>query len=333
VLKHEANLRIDVTREFQDGSLQLATANGRKVDARVSTIPVGDSEKAVLRLLGSYATLRRFEALGMPPGLRDKYEEVLQHPSGVHIVAGPTGTGKTTTILSVLDSVNDGKNVVTIEDPVESRLRNAFQVEVNERLGITFATAMRAFMRQDPDVIFCGEIRDDETADQTLKGGLSGKVIYTTIHSPDAIRVVDRLIEFGVRRGTIGSALKSVLAQRLVRRLCDKCRVETAVPMPLRRAYAVQFDGVTKVYERSPEGCSACLHTGISGQAAVFELLAMSDEIEDAIVHEASRAALYALAVSEGYVPMREHAAALIAEGVTSVAEVQEVLSLRKSAA
>jgi type II secretory ATPase GspE/PulE/Tfp pilus assembly ATPase PilB-like protein len=338
ILKHSSNLKIDVTREFQDGSFSQATPNGRKVDCRVSAMPVNGSEKIVLRLLGSYATLRTFERLGMPPGLRDRYMEVLANPSGVHIVSGPTGMGKTTTVFAILNTVDEGKNICTVEDPVEIRLRGAYQVEVNEKHEVSFASAMRAFMRQDPDVIFCGEMRDDETAFETMKGGLSGRVVYSTIHSPDAVRVVDRLVEFGVRRGTIGSALKSVLAQRIVRKLCE-CRKEVTPSITLRRAYPVQFEEsglfskTGKVFGRNPKGCQACHRTGIAGQAAIFELFAMSDEIEDAIVHEASRAALYRLALSEGYVPMREQAAQLIADGTTSVDEVLQVLSLSKNAA
>jgi type II secretory ATPase GspE/PulE/Tfp pilus assembly ATPase PilB-like protein len=333
VLKHSANLKIDVTREFQDGSFSQATANGRTVDARVSTIPVGGTEKIVLRLLGSYATLRTFERLGLPPELMQRYTEVLAHPSGVHIVCGPTGMGKTTTVFAILARVDAGKNICTVEDPVEIRLAGAFQVEVNERQQVTFPLAMRAFMRQDPDVILCGEMRDEQTAFETMRGGLSGRVVYTTIHAPDAVRVVDRLVEYGVRRGTIGSALKSVLAQRIVRKLCRECREAVAVPIALRRAYPLQFEGVGQVFARNPAGCGRCHATGIAGQVAVFELFAMSDEVEDAIVNEASRAALYRLAMSQGYVPMREHAAALVADGTTSVDEVLQVLSLSKSAA
>jgi len=332
ILKHSSNLKIDVSREFQDGSFSQATPNGRKVDLRVSTMPVGGGEKIVLRLLGSYATLRTFERLGLPPGLRDRYVEVLGNPSGVHIVCGPTGMGKTTTVFAILDTVDEGKNICTVEDPVEIRLKGAYQVEVNERHGVTFASAMRAFMRQDPDVIFCGEMRDDETAFETMKGGLSGRIVYSTIHSPDAVRVVDRLVEYQVRRGTIGSALKSVLAQRIVRKLCTECRVPVSSAITLRRQYPVQFENVSKVFERRKGGCATCQGTGIAGQVAVFELFAMSDEIEDAIVHEASRAALYRLALSEGYVPMREQAAQHIADGTTSVDEVLQVLSLSKSA-
>ena len=333
VLKHSANLKIDVTREFQDGSFSQATPNGRKVDSRLSAMPVHSGEKLVLRLLGSYATLRTFDRLGLPPGLMERYMEVLANPSGVHIVCGPTGMGKTTTVFAILERVDEGKNICTVEDPVEIRLRGAHQVEVNERHGVTFASAMRAFMRQDPDVIFCGEMRDDETAFETMKGGLSGRVVYSTIHAPDAVRVLDRLVEYGVRRGTIGSALKSVLAQRIVRKLCVECREKESASITLRRAYPVQFENVSKVFARRRGGCAACHKTGIAGQVAVFELFAMSDEIEDAIVHEASRAALYRLALGEGYVPMREQAAKLIAEGTTSIDEVLQVLSLNKSAA
>ena len=329
VIKHDSNLRIDTRREFQDGSFALETANGRKVDLRVSIIPVDGREKAVLRLLGSYATLRAFEDTGMPVGLRQRYQDALSAPSGVHLIVGPTGSGKTTTAFSILASADSSKNIMTIEDPVEIRLgNNAYQVSVDERNGVTFASAMRAFVRQDPDIILCGELRDEDTAQETMNAGLQGRMVYSTCHSPDAIRVVDRLIEFGVRRSTIGSALRSVLAQRIVRRLCDYCKSPIAVEFALKRRFAAQFDGVRRIFEKNGKGCKQCEFTGIAGALAVFELFCITEQIEDAVVHEASRASLHSLALSEGYVPMREHGAFLIAEGLTSLAEVQEALSL-----
>ena len=329
VIKHDSKLRIDTRREFQDGSFAAETPNGRKIDLRVSIIPVDGREKAVLRLLGSFATLRTFEDTGMPVGLRRRYQDALSSPSGVHLIVGPTGSGKTTTAFSILASADSSKNIMTIEDPVEIRLGdNAYQVSVDERNGVTFASAMRAFVRQDPDIILCGELRDEDTAQETMNAGLQGRMVYSTCHSPDAIRVIDRLIEFGVRRSTIGSALRSVLAQRIVRRLCEHCKSPVAVAFALKRRFTAQFEGVRRVFEKNPKGCRQCEFTGIAGALAVFELLCITEQIEDAVVHEASRACLQTLALSEGYVPMREHGAFLIAEGVTSLAEVQEALSL-----
>jgi type II secretory ATPase GspE/PulE/Tfp pilus assembly ATPase PilB-like protein len=328
VLKHLSALRIDATRIFQDGSFSRETANGRRVDCRVSSIPTTDGEKLVLRLLGSAATLRTYDRLGLPPSLRARYDAALAGPAGVHIVAGPTGMGKTTTVFALLSRLDPSTNICTVEDPVEIRRTGAYQIEVNAHHDVTFPSALRAFARQDPDVIVCGEMRDAETAVETMKAGLSGRTMYSTIHAADAIRVVDRLVEFGVRRATIGSALRSVLAQRLVRKLCSQCRLQVDLARPLREAFAEQFAGVRRVAQRSPRGCASCLHTGVTGQVAVFEVFTMSDQLEEAIVGQASRSELLSMATAQGYRPMREHAAALIAAEITSVEEACEVLPL-----
>jgi type II secretory ATPase GspE/PulE/Tfp pilus assembly ATPase PilB-like protein len=326
VVKHMANLRIDVSREFQDGSFVHETDNGRRIDCRVSSIPTTEGEKLVVRLLGSSATLRSFDRLGLPDDLAASYDRALAAPSGVHIVAGPTGTGKTTTVFAILSRLDGRANICTVEHPVEIRLEGAFQVEVDSRHDVSFPSAMRAFARQDPDVVLCGEMRDPETAVETMKAGLSGRTIYSTIHASDAIRVVDRLIEFGVRRSTVASALRSVLAQRLVRKLCPACRLAVDVPRRLREEFTVQFATIAHIARRRVTGCSACRGTGVAGQVAVFELVVVTDELEDAIVRGVSRAELASIAAAQGYRPLRDHAAALIASSVTSLDEVAQVM-------
>jgi type II secretory ATPase GspE/PulE/Tfp pilus assembly ATPase PilB-like protein len=333
VVKHMANLRIDVSREFQDGSFVHETDNGRRIDCRVSSIPSTEGEKLVLRLLGSSATLRSFDRLGLPDELAASYERALAAPSGVHIVAGPTGSGKTTTAFAILSRLDDRANICTVEHPVEIRLEGAFQVEVDSRHDVSFPSAMRAFARQDPDVVLCGEMRDPETAIETMKAGLSGRTIYSTIHASDAIRVVDRLIEFGVRRGTIASALRSVLAQRLVRKLCPACRLAVDVPAWLREEFPTVFASTARIARRRPTGCGACQGTGVAGQVAAFELLVMIDDLEDAIVRGVSRAELASLAATHGYRPLRHHAAALIASSLTSVEDVASVMPFGTSQA
>jgi type II secretory ATPase GspE/PulE/Tfp pilus assembly ATPase PilB-like protein len=342
LIKQKCNLALDKQRHLQDGSFHYKTVNGRDVDVRASVIPLSQDrqEKFILRLLGNAATLRRFADLGMPEWIYDRYRELAENTTNLHLVAGPTGAGKTSTVCSILAEAEETTNIMTIEDPVEIRLPgNAWQVSVDERTGVTFPTAMRAFMRADPDVIMCGEIRDAETAKEACAGGLAGRRVWGTTHAPDAIRALQRLLEFGVHRSTIAQSVKSVLAQRIVRRLCPDCREPEPIPFAIARQYErLIVDNetgkrvVTTFYRQATAeeikrrgGCKKCSSTGISGQRAVFELLVMTDELEDAIVHEASRAALYQIALSDecGYLPMRYHAVSLLCEGETSVAELR----------
>lgn len=340
VIKQRGNMALDKQRHFQDGSFHQKTSNGRDIDVRVSVIPLDQDrrEKFVLRLLGSATTLRRFSDLGLPDWIYDRYRDVCENSTNLHLVAGPTGAGKTSTVFSILAEADDSVNILTIEDPVEIRLPNAWQVAVDERTGVTFAAAMRSFMRDDPDIIVCGEMRDAETAKEACAAGLAGRRVWTTTHAPDAIRTIQRLIEFGVNRSTIAQAVKSVLAQRIVRRLCPECRVPDPIPFAIARHYERIIDDnttgkrrVETFYRQSTPaerskrgGCKTCRDTGISGQRAIFELLVMTDLIEDAITHEASRAAIQTLAVDDecGYIPMRVHAVELLCEGETSVAEI-----------
>ena len=342
LVKQKCNMALDKQRHFQDGSFHYKIQNGRKVDVRASVIPLNEDrqEKFILRLLGNAATLRRFADLGMPAWIYDTYRELAENTTNLHIVAGPTGAGKTSTVVSILAEAEETTNIMTIEDPVEIRLPgNAWQVSVDERTGVTFPTAMRAFMRADPDVILCGEIRDAETAKEACAGGLAGRRVWGTTHAPDAIRAIQRLLEFGVHRSTIAQAVKSVLAQRIVRRLCPDCRQEEPIPFAIKRQYErlindnetgqprykTFYRAATSAELKARGGCKKCGDTGISGQRVLFELLVMTDELEDAIVHEASRAALYQIALSDecGYLPMRFHAVSLLCEGETSVAEIR----------
>jgi type II secretory ATPase GspE/PulE/Tfp pilus assembly ATPase PilB-like protein len=336
VLKTRAKLKIDVTRSFQDGSFEETLASAREVDVRVNVIPLANtgSEKAVLRLLGNAAVLRSFGELGIPDRMAQKYAFLIKNNNALHLVAGPTNSGKTTTVFAIVSEADESQNVLTVEDPVEIRLRMAYQVSVNPAAGVTFASAMRNFLRDDPDIVVCGELRDSETADVCALAGLAGHSTWSTIHSPDAIRAVQRLIEFGVARGTLAQALKTVLAQRLIRRLCRICRVEEVIPVRFRSLYVGPYEETTgvrvgRIYRKATleeikarGGCPTCGNTGIAGLVGAFELFVVDEEIEDAIVRGESRAALYRIARNNDYVPLRHHAAELIMSGVTSIEEV-----------
>jgi type IV pilus assembly protein PilB len=340
VIKIQCNLALDQQRSLQSGSFRSESVNGRELDVRVEVLPLadGESEKFVLRVLGSAETLRRFPDLGMPTHIYQRYQRVAQNVVGLHIIAGPTSSGKTSTALAVLSETTDDINVMTVEDPVEMRLRRASQVQVDEKNGVTFATAMRSFMRADPDIILCGEIRDADTAKEAAAAGLAGRRVWATIHSPDTIRSVQRLVEFRVERLTIAQSLKSVLAQRMVRRLCPECRVKDSLPYQISKAkeYAKLVETLSdkNVYRMAkPEellergGCKTCGSTGVAGQSVVFEFLRITESIEDAIVNEAPRSFLERAALEDeetGYLPMRYHALELILNGVTSLAEVEQ---------
>lgn len=340
VIKIQCNLALDQQRSLQSGSFRSETVNGRTLDVRVEVLPLsdGDSEKFVLRVLGSAETLRRFPELGMPDHVYQRYQRIAQNVIGLHLIAGPTSSGKTSTALAVLAQTTDDVNVMTVEDPVEMRLRRASQVQVDEKNGVTFASAMRSFMRADPDIILCGEIRDAETAKEAGAAGLAGRRVWATIHAPDTIRSVQRLVEFKVERLTIAQSLKSVLAQRMVRRLCPECRVKETLPYQILKAkeYAKVVESfrddnvyrmatVEELHERG--GCKTCGSTGVAGQRVVFEFLRVTEAIEDAIVNEAPRSFLERAALEDeetGYLPMRFHALELILNGDTSLAEVQQ---------
>jgi type IV pilus assembly protein PilB len=316
-----AGMDIADRRSPQDGRFGIPFEQ-REIDARVASVPTVDGEKLVVRLLDRYASAPDLAALGMAPALLERYRAAAGAPWGFVLVSGPTGSGKTTTLYASLAELDArSRNVCAVEDPVEMRLPGVSQVQVNVRAGLTFPLVLRAFMRQDPNVVMVGEMRDGETAAVAVSAALAGQLVFTTLHANDAPRTIDRLVELGVARHSLAAALTAVLAQRLVRALCERCRVREAIPPALRAALASPHDAWFVA-----GGCRACAGSGYLGRTGVYELMEIDDATRDAIATGASSVQIAQLAARTGYRPMREDALAKVLAGVTSFEELTRVV-------
>ncbi len=317
-----AGMDIADRRTPQDGRYGVPF-EGRTIDARVASVPTLDGEKLVVRLLDHYATTPDLGKLGIPRDVFERYRGPAGAPWGFIVVTGPTGSGKTTTLYASLAQLDvDSLNVCSVEDPIEMRLPGVAQVQVNPRAGLTFPTVLRAFMRQDPNVIMVGEMRDGETAAVAVSAALAGQLVFATLHANDAPRTVDRLVELGVARHSLAAALTAVVAQRLVRVLCEQCRVREQVPTDLRHAL-----GSAQETWFVAGGCRACAGTGYIGRTGVYELLLVDDATRDAIATGASSVHVAQLATRAGYRPMLEDGIAKVVAGITSFAELRRVVS------
>ena len=320
-IKLLAGMDIADKRQPQDGRCTL-DFEGRQIDARVSSMPTIEGEKLVVRLLDLHSQACELGALGMPPDILQTYTQLVHLPWGFVVVTGPTGSGKTTTLYASLADLDaTTKNVCSVEDPVEMRVRGVTQVGVNPRAGLTFASTLRSFMRQDPNVIMVGEMRDAETAAVAIAASLAGQLVFTTLHSNDGPRTIERLVELGVARQSLAAGLTAVLAQRLVRRLCERCRVPTEIPAGLRS----QLDRQSATWWVAGS-CPACAHTGYSGRLGVYELLAIDDPLRDAIGSGASSVAIAQLGANAGYRPMFYDGLEKVCNGATSFAELVRVV-------
>ncbi|MBX3148190.1 MAG: Flp pilus assembly complex ATPase component TadA [Gemmatimonadales bacterium] len=306
----------------QDGRCRVAV-NGQPVDLRVSTLPASLGEKVVIRILNAKATVLDLESLGYDQEEQDVILGLLQNKEGILLVTGPTGSGKTTTLYAALRTVqNTGVNIVTVEDPVEYRLgQNIVQVQINERAGLTFPSALRSILRQDPDVVLIGEIRDRETAQIAVQASLTGHLVLSTLHTNDAPNTITRLLDIGMEAYKIGSALRGIVAQRLMRKLCPACRAPDSDPIPSKiRTYiaadAPRFKAV---------GCSECSQTGYRGRFAIVEVLVMTETLERLIASGATADQIASAARADGMRSLFESALRHVLLGTTSVEEVLRV--------
>lgn len=322
-IKLLGGLDIADRRQPQDGRFSIE-CGGHTIDVRVNAVPTVFGEKLVLRLLNRGVEIPSFERLGLPATLSDRFRRVVHAPHGFIVVCGPTGSGKTTTLYAALAERNtESQSLCTVEDPVEIRFPGIAQVQVNPKAGVTFASALRAFLRQDPNVVMIGEMRDEETAGAAISAALSGQLVLTTLHSNDAPRTVQRLIELGISSHAISAALSAIVAQRLVRRLCATCRIPASVSEEERRRWALPERPV-RVFRAG--GCTSCSGSGYRGRVPVFEAVFVGDALRDAIASGASSVKIADLAAASGYVPMRSDAVRLALEGSTSFAEIARVL-------
>lgn len=323
-IKIMAGLDIAVKRRPQDGR-STVTVEGRRVELRVSTLPAGGSEKVVLRLLDPGDGRHSLDMLGLDAGLERSLGSALQREHGLFLVTGPTGSGKTTTLYAVLESRDrDGRNIITLEDPVERRLQGLTQVQVQPRAGLTFAAALRSVLRQDPDIIMVGEMRDRETAEVGLAAAMTGHLVLSTLHTIDAPGAVSRLVEMGAARYLVAGGLVGVLAQRLVRRLCPSCATimpaagqalhHLGLPMPTHLPRAV--------------GCDRCAGTGYRGRVGIFELLRVDGAIRELILGAAPVDAIREAAAAAGMTPLPLDAWAKVEAGLTTLEEVRPLLTL-----
>jgi type IV pilus assembly protein PilB len=321
-IKVMANLNISERRMPQDGRINFPMA-GKQIDLRVSTLPTQFGESVVLRILDRSAVNLDVEALGMPRYLLDYINEAILQPNGIFIVTGPTGSGKTTTLYSCLRKVNtiDSK-LLTAEDPVEYDIEGIMQVAINEAVGMTFGKALRAFLRQDPDIIMVGEMRDLETSQIAIQASLTGHLVLSTLHTNDAPGAVTRLVDMGVEPFLISSTLMAVLAQRLVRTVCKKCRTPfepTESQLSLLNLSPHDIGDKVFYYGR---GCQSCNDTGYKGRRGIFELLVVSDPVRALINERAPSVVMRQKAVELGMVTLREDGLRGIFDGDTTIEEV-----------
>jgi type IV pilus assembly protein PilB len=328
-LKIMADINIAERRIPQDGRVTRRIGN-REVDLRVATLPTVFGEKVVMRILDRGTALLRLSDLGFLPESMRQYEASYRKPYGTILVTGPTGSGKSTTLYATLNILNeDSRNIITVEDPVEFRLPGVNQVQVNNKAGLSFASALRSILRADPDVILVGEIRDRETATIAVEAALTGHLVLSTLHTNDAASSATRLIEMGVEPFLVGSAIDCVVAQRLTRRLCEVCR-QAYLPSPeeVKALAGADWQEYTEgeTWFRAI-GCHACSRTGYRGRFALHEVLTITEEIGRMIVDRASSADLVRKAVTEGMLTLRQAGLAHVRSGATSVEEILRVVA------
>ncbi len=325
VIKIMAAADIGERRRPQDGRITLKLPD-RELEFRFSCVPTIYGEKIVLRLLGQnqFASVPTLNDLHFSKPILDGMRRIIHSPNGVFFVTGPTGSGKTTTLYAALNALN-GKdcNIMTIEDPVEYRLHGINQVQVNPPAGVTFATALRAFLRQDPDVILVGEIRDLETASIAAQAALTGHLVLTTMHTNNALQAVTRLIQIGVEPFLVAPSIIGVMAQRLTRRLCENCKEKYALtPSEIEQIF--DWDGSTEVFFHRPKGCEACNFTGYSGRIAIHELFIIDEGMRQHIARNASIIEIQEYAHSAGFTTMRYDGLKKVLMGLTSIEEVNQ---------
>jgi type IV pilus assembly protein PilB len=322
-MKVLADLDIAVRLLPQDGRLTVHLPD-REVDIRVSTLPTSYGEKVVLRLFDKSAFTREVAHLGLEGPSLEVFLRAIRQPYGMILISGPTGSGKTSTLYSALNEIKSvHKNMVTVEDPIEYHIEAVNQVHANHKVGMTFARALRSILRQDPDVIMVGEIRDGETADIAVKSALTGHLVFSTVHANDAPGTVTRLVDMGVPRYLVGSAVTLVMAQRLVRRVCERCR-ETYLPDP--EHLAVLGDDAGALQGRPltrGRGCLACKNTGYFGRTAVFEVMEVTKPVRRLVLDGLNEDQIKQKSVSEGLITLRKSGIRKILAGVTTIEEVR----------
>jgi len=317
-----ADLNIAERRVPQDGRIKLKIGR-RVIDFRVSTLPVLFGEKIVLRILDKGNLALDLEKFGMSPKAEKDFLHAIEQPFGMVLVTGPTGSGKTTTLYSALNRINtDETNIMTAEDPVEYNLNGINQVQVRTEIGMSFARALRAFLRQDPNIIMVGEIRDLETGGIAVKAALTGHLVLSTLHTNDAASTITRMIDMGIEPFNIASAVNLITAQRLVRRICENCQVEATYESDLLNSSGFTPEEINSTTFYRGEGCDACNKTGYSGRQGLYEVMAMTSKLRQLVLQGASTDDIKATAVAEGMITLRKDGLQKVHAGITTLEEV-----------
>ncbi|RJQ34676.1 type II/IV secretion system protein [Candidatus Parcubacteria bacterium] len=328
-IKVQARLRIDEHNAAQDGSIRYISKNGTKVDLRVSLVPTLNGEKIVIRLLAEYVKDLGLNSLGLSATNQSMLATAAKKPFGMILVAGPTGSGKTTTLYALLKSINKPEiNITTIEDPAEYKLPGINQIQINNQTNLTFAKGLRSIIRQDPDVIFVGEIRDEETAEIAVNAALTGHLLLSTFHANDAATAIPRLLDMGVEPFLLASTLELLIAQRLVRKICERCRVSIKADDPsikdILASLEPKFSAQLNTFYRG-KGCHICGGTGYHGRTAIYEFISISPAMENLILSNPSKQEIWKLASQEGSATMFEDGLSKIKSGMTTLDELLRV--------
>jgi general secretion pathway protein E len=325
-VKIMAGLNIAEKRLPQDGRIRIKLA-GKDVDIRVSTVPTAHGERVVMRLLDRSSTILQLDELGLVGPKLESVDQLIRQSHGIILVTGPTGSGKTTTLYAALSRINTtDKNIITIEDPIEYQLHGVGQIQVNPKIDLSFAGGLRSVLRQDPDVIMVGEIRDSETAAISIQAALTGHLVFSTLHTNDSCAAITRLLDMGIEPFLVSSSVIAVMAQRLIRKVCPDCREEYRPPMEELRQLGVTLDMLedNPVY-RTGSGCEACKQTGYRGRLGIHELLIVDDEVRNLIMRSADSAEIRRAAAAKGMTTLREDGADKIMQGITTIDEVLRV--------
>ena len=325
-LKIMSGLDISEKRLPQDGRFNVRIL-GKSIDVRLSTLPVPYGECVVMRLLDQSAGMLSMDKLGMPESIRNRFENLIQRPYGMVLVTGPTGSGKTTTLYGTLDEINDNRrNIITLEDPIEYQLPGVSQTQINEKKGLTFASGLRNVLRQDPDIIMVGEIRDHETAVMAIQSALTGHLVFSTLHTNDASSAVTRLLDLGIEPYLVGSSVAGVMAQRLVRKVCSKCVSKiAATPAQIQSVQLTRGDVPEDLELCQIAGCEHCRQTGYRGRVGLFELLQVNEAIRQDITQRATAARIKQTGIRHGMQTLRDDGVQKIINGLTTLEEVDRV--------
>lgn len=321
-VKVMADLDIAETRLPQDGRIEL-TVGGRAIDLRVSTLPTMFGESTVMRVLDRSVVALNLDNLGMHPGAKAQLRKFIDLPHGIVLVTGPTGSGKTTTLYAMLNEANrEDTKIITVEDPVEYDLEGIIQIPVHEEIEVTYSKVLRTILRQDPDVILVGEIRDQETAQTAIEASLTGHLVFSTLHTNDAPSAITRLIDIGIEPFLLTATVQGILAQRLVRRVCKECKVFYEPSDEVLRRLSLDASQIAGKKFAHGKGCATCNFTGHKGRMAIHEILVVDDRLRELILSGASTSALAAAALESGMQPLRQSGLLAIFDGDTSVEEV-----------